>query len=161
MYISIKNNKGFDNDDFRRISDYLLSARFKRQMEIDHASKHDDQTRTICEIDKQHYIVRHSEFAVQNIDETMQDMHLSSMDRYGLIDVFQLGTDANKSSTLYWIVATKAKIVQHTGLGLVCKNSHTNKGDPKQLARFDKLWIAGSQNSTVFVIDQGSSHMVT
>ena len=161
MYISIKNPKEFPDEDFAAISQYLLSDRFRRQVELDYVNRLDEGSRTICEVNKKLYIVRHTEFSIPSVEDALVELHLSSVERYGFIDLFQVGTDANKNSILYWIIIPKSLHVLQTHIGMVCKNSDSNVGAPRTMARFDHLWIAGSHSSTVFALDLGSSHVVT
>ena len=162
MYISIKNPKDFPDEDFAAISQYLLSDRFRRQVEIDYVNRLDEGSRTICEVNKKLYIVRHTEFSIQSVEDALVELHLSSVERYGFVDLFQVGTDANKNSILYWIIIPKSLHVLQTHIGMVCKNSDSNSKEiPHMFARFDHLWICGTSTSTVFALDQGSSHVIT
>lgn len=159
MYISIRNQKGFPQEDFDMISNFLLRDDFKKHVQNDYVNKDDEQTRVIITVSDHLFLVRHTEFTVADL-HSLNDIHVSTVERYGFIDLYQIGTDVNKNSILYWAIVPKAKIVVPTYIGIVCSNT-IDQTKPRVLARFDHLWIAGSKNSTVLTIDQGSSHLVT
>lgn len=164
MHISIRNSRNFDNADFDRISEFLLTKQFRNMVEEDNSHRfeqEDSRPRNLVEPVKGIFFIRAQDMAAEQNDIAFE-IYLSSTERYGLIDLFQVGTDANKVSSLYWVAIPKAKYVLATTLGLFCRSAESaTTGTPSLLGRFDKLWIGGNKNSTVLAVDQGSSHMIT
>lgn len=158
MYISIKNQKNFDQAIFDEITKYIISKDFTKQFLSDVATYPQKETRSIISITPKLYLIRHSEFAFTNHVPT--EVFLSAHESYGLLDLFKLGVDANKSSMLYWFVFSRSKFIIQTQIGLICKNADVS-GNIVNHARTDDLWIAGNATSTVLALDSGSSHLVT
>lgn len=158
MYISIKNSKNFPKDDIAEISRYLISSKFAEQLSLDCQNKYDEYTRKIVKISDYLFIIRHTEFSPPlNIEE----LHVVSSEKYGLLDLYYISTDANRGSILYWVVRCNSKYVLNTEMGLIAKNTDTLTDTPKVLGRFDHLWFSSTKNSSVLAIDKGSSHLVT
>jgi hypothetical protein len=158
MYISIKNSKGFPKEDISEISRFLLSDDFQYHLSKDVLDKDDEYTRKIIHISDHLYMIRHSEFS---FNAEIDELHIISSERYGLIDLYHVGIDANRNSILYWIVKCNAKHVISTDIGLIAKNTDSITDTPKMLGRFDHIWFASTKNSSVLAIDKGSSHLVT
>lgn len=157
MFVSIRNTKDFASESFYAISDYLMTDKFKRQLAVDQAENADETTRFIFEPLRGFYFVRSSDFSPP---VELSELYLSSVERYGLIDMLQIGTDANKTSCLYWIAVPRAQFVTSTSFGLICRNADS-KDTAKPIARFDHLYLVGNKTSTVLAIERGSSHMQT
>lgn len=158
MYISIKNSKNFEQSVVDEISKFLISRDFIEQFKSDVSNYHQKETRHLIQLSSNLFLVRHSEFA--HTDNIPTELFLSSHDSYGLIDLFKVGGDANKSSLLYWFVHCRSKFILPTQIGIFCKNAeHSDKVIMQ--ARMDDLWIASNATSTVFALDSGSSHLQT
>ncbi|QIG70312.1 hypothetical protein EVB87_212 [Rhizobium phage RHph_N28_1] len=164
MHISIRNNRNFDREDFERISEFLVTKQFRQIVENDSKYRYEQEEtrpRNILEPIKGVFFIRVLDMSADKHD-IAHEVYLSSTERYGLIDLFQVGTDANKVSSLYWIAVPKAKYVMATSLGIFCRAAETTTtGTAALLGRFDKLWIGGNKNSTTLIVDSGSSHMQT
>jgi hypothetical protein len=159
MFISIKNQKNFPKEHVSEISRYLLSKDFIDQLKYDIENKNDDYTRKIIKLSDDLFIIRYGEFSIPDIN--VEELHIISSDKYGLLDLYHVGTDANKTSILYWIIKSNAKHTLNTDMGMVAKNVERNNENPKLLGRFDHIWIASTKSSTALALDMGSSHLVT
>lgn len=160
MYIAIKNQKEFPQEEISEISKYLLTERFAKQLAFDFVHRNDFYTRKVVGIgsgSQNLFLIRHSDFS-PTVPE-LNEVHITSYEKYGHINLYVIGEDSSKQSALYWIACCTSENVMYTDNGILMQDESRSKNIPKLLGRFDHLWIAGSKFNTVLALDLGSSHI--